>query len=192
MSDHSKAYQPTCFLGVHVGGDWTVHDFTLFFAAIDRICAAADLAGRAATDSDISISVIRRRKLNAPRVASVTYASPGLINLDGLGEPLEVIRRVIKDILGGHFLELKAQSVEIAIKEEELRHRKEMNKFEELHASLSVADEYSSLMRASGQSEEKIQGMIQRGFLEPAFDLHRLYEQQKLTGVGEVDFSPSS
>ena len=190
MHEQSQPYQPDSHLGVRIGGDWTVHDFMLFFAAIERIYAASDLTGRASRGPRLGISAIRRRIQNAPYVASVSYSSPGLINFEGLGEPLEAIRRILKDIRGGHFLEMKAQAIDIDIKKEELRHLRKMNKIEELSAGLHVANEASALLRANGYSEEEINSLIRRGFLEPAVDLLHLFEQQKLTGVDESQVLP--
>ena len=177
-------------LKVLIGGDWSAHDFAVFFLAIDKLYAAVEMTARVATEKKLNLSTIRRHEKNAPSIISITYSSPGSINLEGLGEAIDAIRRLMKDILGGHFQDLKMTGLDIAEKEERLRHLKQTNSVEELRTGLQFADEVVSLMRAHGFSDEEMQSFIRRGFELPCTDLLRLYHQGKLTGINDTQSLP--
>lgn len=192
MNKQSQASQSAVILKVFIDGDWSAHDFVLFLAAIDKIYAALDLSGRISKENPVGISAIRRNRHNALVVKSVSYSSPGSINFQGLGEPIDAIRRILKDVFGGHSLDLEERAVDIAIKEEELRHQSAMNRLEEFRTGISVADETGSLLRAQGFSEKEVQSYLHRGFLQPTLDLARLHDQEKLTGIDDSQLLPPS
>jgi hypothetical protein len=177
-------------LKVLIDGDWSAHDFAVFFLAIDKLYAAVNMTVRVATEKRLNLSTIRRHEKNTASITSISYSSPGLINLEGLGEAIDAIRRLLKDVLGGHFQDLKTTSLDIAEKEEKLRHLKQANRLEELRTGLQFADEAASLMRAHGYSDEDVQSFVHRGFDLPCTDLLRLYQQGKLTGITDIQSLP--
>jgi hypothetical protein len=175
---------------VFVDGDWTGHDFAVFFLAIDKLYAAIELTGRVAKEKKPSLSAIRSHKENRPSVVSIVYSSPGGINLEGSGEPIDALRRLLKDIAGGHFQDLKATGIDIAEREESHRHQKHANTIDEIRSQLQVIDEVATIMRKYGYSEDEVGGFVRRGFLEPSAVLLQLCQQGKLTGVGKPNALP--
>lgn len=125
-------------------------------------------------------------------MVSIAYSSPGGINLEGLGEAIDAIRGLLKDILGGHFQNLKAASIDISIKEESHRHQRHINSLEEIRSQIKLADEIAKLMRKHGYSDDEVKGFVRRGFLEPSADLARLSQQGKLSGLEEPKKLPPS
>jgi hypothetical protein len=190
MSTPSQSGPALSTLAVFVDGEWTGHDFAVFFLAIDKLYAAIELTGRVARESKPSLSVIRSHKENRPSVVSIAYSSPGGINLEGSGEPIDALRRLLKDIAGGHFQDLKAKGIDIAEQEESHRHQKHANKIDEIRSQLQVIDEMATLMRKHGYSEDDVRGFVRRGFLEPSAVLLQLCQQGKLTGVGKPNALP--
>ncbi len=95
-------------------------------------------------------------------VARIQMASPGIISLRGLGEPVEALRRLIKTLATLPGAKRKARNANRE-KEEEIRHMKEMNELEESAARVkTVVDAFSAVYGENFREMPDVMAQMQR------------------------------
>jgi hypothetical protein len=140
---------------------------------------------------DISQKFGNRSTVMKMTIASVSMNSPGWFSLEGLGEPVRELRRLIKDLWYANRqaskqgkLEIEAKETENKIKTLELAEKESDLAFKRAKQRLELIKEFTAL------SEEQ-QVLMAASVRDNIGVLKRLEDQKLLTAVGEsVDQSP--
>lgn len=137
--------------------DWSVEDFYTFFHQLNilynRLTVLDDIKSRkrkVKLQSALYGSLSRIKPEDRLKVKSIEIHSPGEFNLLGVDKIIAQIRELIKDLLYRNRLDRQAA-------EEALRHKKEMNKLEELGASQNLLTSQIQAMEILGYDDEQIE-----------------------------------
>lgn len=105
-------------------------------------------------------------------IESLTIHSPIKLDLKGLGEPIEQIRGLVRDLQGGNKIELEA-------KKEALLHQRAMNRIAEQMAQLEVLEKAVNMADTLGSTKEEKEKIVNALF-HPAEQLASVMDRKQL------------
>lgn len=177
-------------LTVEVAGEWTSGDFASFFAALDRLYVVVyrfrkdGLPLRLDARGEVTgLGRITRAGVPPLSVGSVSYASPGTIALLGLGDVIEQLRELLKDLWGRNQQEKASFALELEGRRAELDHADRMRDLEYLLARAFVVREMRDAGRLAGVPPEELEGYVRRALSEAVESLDELVAAGKVTAV---------
>lgn len=177
-------------LTVEVAGEWTSSDFVSFFAAVDRLYVVLYRFGREGLPLRpgppgelTGLGRITRAGVPPLSVGSVSYASPGTISLLGLGDVIEQLRELLKDLWGRNRQEKAGFALCLEARRAELDHAERMRDLEYLVARAAVVREMREAGRMAEVSAEELEDYLRRAFGDAVESLEELVEAGKVTAV---------
>lgn len=176
-------------LTIEVAGEWSSGDFGAFFGALDRLYVTLyrfrrdGLPVRREQGKVTGLGRITRAGVPPLSVDAVRYASPGAVSLLGVGEIIEQLRELIKDLWGRNRQEKATRALELEARRDEVRHGHRMRDLEYLRLRAAVAQEMWEAGEAAVVPRDELEGYLRRGLTDAVESLDELVASGQLTAV---------